>query len=192
MLTRGRLSGARAIPSWRIHGGTTLSRLFASSAHHRLRRDARCRRLRLGPGAGGARLHQHRRVIHGVSVRDGRRGAVRPPQRELQDARRSSRPGSGGGIKRSAAASASSYPDIANSSRRITASEVADCAKNGVSGDRRGGRSAIDGIVLANAKASPHYQADCCARSISRSRSRFPTRPARRSSCRTPIRSGRK
>jgi phosphate transport system substrate-binding protein len=49
------------------------------------------------------------------------------------------------------------HPDIANSSRRITASEVADCNKNGVMQIVEV-KIGYDGIVLANAKASPHYQ----------------------------------
>jgi phosphate transport system substrate-binding protein len=65
--------------------------------------------------------------------------------------------GSGGGIKAFCGGVGVDYPDIANSSRRITASEVADCAKNGVAGIVEV-EIGYDGIVLANAKASPHYQ----------------------------------
>jgi len=65
--------------------------------------------------------------------------------------------GSGGGIKAFCAGVGVQHPDIANSSRRITASEVADCAKNGVAGIVEV-KIGFDGIVLANAKASPHYQ----------------------------------
>jgi phosphate transport system substrate-binding protein len=49
------------------------------------------------------------------------------------------------------------HPDIANSSRRITASEVADCAKNGVAAIVEV-KIGYDGIVLANAKGAPHYR----------------------------------
>jgi phosphate transport system substrate-binding protein len=65
--------------------------------------------------------------------------------------------GSGGGIKAFCAGIGVQHPDIANSSRRITASEVADCAKNGVTGIVEV-KIGFDGIVLANAKASPHYR----------------------------------
>jgi phosphate transport system substrate-binding protein len=65
--------------------------------------------------------------------------------------------GSGGGIKAFCAGVGVEHPDIANSSRRITASEVADCNKNGVAQIVEV-KIGYDGIVLANAKASPHYQ----------------------------------
>jgi phosphate transport system substrate-binding protein len=65
--------------------------------------------------------------------------------------------GSGGGIKAFCAGVGVQHPDIANSSRRITASEVADCNKNGVAQIVEV-KIGYDGIVLANAKASPHYQ----------------------------------
>jgi phosphate transport system substrate-binding protein len=65
--------------------------------------------------------------------------------------------GSGGGIKAFCAGVGVQHPDIANSSRRITASEVADCAKNGVNAIVEV-KIGYDGIVLANAKASTHYQ----------------------------------
>jgi phosphate transport system substrate-binding protein len=65
--------------------------------------------------------------------------------------------GSGGGIKAFCGGVGVAYPDIANSSRRITAGEVADCAKNGVAQIVEV-KIGYDGIVLANDKASPHYQ----------------------------------
>jgi phosphate transport system substrate-binding protein len=65
--------------------------------------------------------------------------------------------GSGGGIKAFCGGVGVAYPDIANSSRRITASEVADCNKNGVAQIVEI-KIGYDGIVLANAKASPRYQ----------------------------------
>jgi len=65
--------------------------------------------------------------------------------------------GSGGGIKAFCAGVGVQFPDVANSSRRITAGEVADCAKNGVSAIVEV-KIGFDGIVLANAKSSPHYQ----------------------------------
>jgi len=65
--------------------------------------------------------------------------------------------GSGGGIKAFCAGVGVQHPDIANSSRRITAGEVADCAKNGVAAIVEI-KIGYDGIVLANAKSAPHYQ----------------------------------
>jgi phosphate transport system substrate-binding protein len=65
--------------------------------------------------------------------------------------------GSGGGIKAFCGGIGVEYPDIANSSRRITASEVADCNTNGVTQIVEV-KIGYDGIVLANAKSSPHYQ----------------------------------
>jgi phosphate transport system substrate-binding protein len=65
--------------------------------------------------------------------------------------------GSGGGIKAFCGGVGVQYPDIANSSRRITAGEVADCNKNGVAQIVEV-KIGYDGIVLANAKASRHYQ----------------------------------
>src|SRR5688572_22042739 len=65
--------------------------------------------------------------------------------------------GSGGGIKAFCGGVGVEYPDIANSSRRITASEVADCNKNGVAQIVEI-KIGYDGIVLANAKTAPHYQ----------------------------------
>jgi phosphate transport system substrate-binding protein len=65
--------------------------------------------------------------------------------------------GSGGGIKAFCTGVGVAFPDIANSSRRITASEVADCGKNGVAAIVEV-KIGFDGIVLANAKSSPHYQ----------------------------------
>jgi phosphate transport system substrate-binding protein len=65
--------------------------------------------------------------------------------------------GSGGGIKAFCGGVGVQHPDIANSSRRITPGEVADCAKNGVSAIVEV-KIGYDGIVLANAKASRHYQ----------------------------------
>jgi phosphate transport system substrate-binding protein len=65
--------------------------------------------------------------------------------------------GSGGGIKAFCGGVGVQHPDIANSSRRITASEVADCNKNGVAAIAEV-KIGFDGIVLANAKSSRHYQ----------------------------------
>jgi phosphate transport system substrate-binding protein len=84
-----------------------------------------------------------------VAENFGRRGGFRTPKIEPT--------GSGGGIKAFCGGVGVAYPDIANSSRRITASEVADCNKNGVARIVEV-KIGYDGIVLANAKSSPHYQ----------------------------------
>jgi len=65
--------------------------------------------------------------------------------------------GTGGGIKAFCGGVGVQFPDIANASRRITAAEVADCNKNGVTQIAEV-KIGYDGIVLANAKTSPHYQ----------------------------------
>jgi phosphate transport system substrate-binding protein len=65
--------------------------------------------------------------------------------------------GSGGGIKAFCAGVGVQHPDIANSSRRITASEVADCARNGVTAIVEV-KIGYDGIVLANAKTAERYR----------------------------------
>ena len=62
--------------------------------------------------------------------------------------------GSGGGIKLFCAGVGVEHPDIANSSRRMTAGEMQTCAKNGVDQIAEI-KIGFDGIVLANAKASP-------------------------------------
>lgn len=61
--------------------------------------------------------------------------------------------GSGGGIKLFCAGVGVEHPDIANSSRRIKASEVENCAKNGVK-EIIEVKIGYDGIVLANSKAA--------------------------------------
>jgi phosphate transport system substrate-binding protein len=65
--------------------------------------------------------------------------------------------GSGGGIKAFCGGVGVQYPDIANSSRRITASEVADCNKNGVAQIVEV-KIGYDGIVLANARSATRYE----------------------------------
>jgi phosphate transport system substrate-binding protein len=65
--------------------------------------------------------------------------------------------GSGGGIKAFCGGVGVQFPDVANSSRRITAGEVADCNENGVTAIVEV-KIGYDGIVLANAKTSPRYQ----------------------------------
>ena len=61
--------------------------------------------------------------------------------------------GSGGGIKLFCAGIGVEHPDIANASRRIKASEVEGCAKNGVE-EIIEVKVGYDGIVLANSKDS--------------------------------------
>ena len=62
--------------------------------------------------------------------------------------------GSGGGLKLFCAGIGVVHPDIANSSRRIKASEVKNCARNGVS-EIVEVKIGYDGIVFANSKSVP-------------------------------------
>lgn len=64
--------------------------------------------------------------------------------------------GSGGGIKLFCAGVGDGHPDIANSSRRIKASEVEQCAAAGVTAITEV-KIGYDGIVIANAKGSKRY-----------------------------------
>jgi len=59
--------------------------------------------------------------------------------------------GSGGGLKLFCAGAGERHPDITNASRRIKASEVKRCAKNGIT-DIIEVKVGYDGIVLANSK----------------------------------------
>lgn len=59
--------------------------------------------------------------------------------------------GTGGGIKLFCAGLGSRYPDVANASRRMKASELADCHKNGAR-DVVEIKVGIDGVVLAQGK----------------------------------------
>jgi phosphate transport system substrate-binding protein len=65
--------------------------------------------------------------------------------------------GSGGGIQAFCGGVGVQHPDIANSSRRITAGEVETCGKNGVNGIVEI-KIGYDGIVVANAKSARHYE----------------------------------
>jgi phosphate transport system substrate-binding protein len=65
--------------------------------------------------------------------------------------------GTGGGLKLFCQGLGPQYSDVANASRRIKPSEVADCTKNGVK-DIVEVKIGFDGIVLANSKAAPTYQ----------------------------------
>jgi phosphate transport system substrate-binding protein len=62
--------------------------------------------------------------------------------------------GSGGGLKLFCAGVGLDHPDITNASRRIKASEVELCARNGVAGIVEV-KIGYDGIVIANSKAAP-------------------------------------
>lgn len=85
-----------------------------------------------------------------VAERFGRRNpGVKTPKVEST--------GSGGGIKAFCAGVGVEHPDIANSSRRITAGEVEDCARNGVTAVVEV-KIGYDGIVLANAKSAVQYR----------------------------------
>ncbi len=64
--------------------------------------------------------------------------------------------GSGGGLKLFCAGAGADTPDIANSSRRIKASEVETCARNGVTGIAEV-KIGYDGIVVANSRKAPQY-----------------------------------
>ncbi|MGH8863806.1 MAG: substrate-binding domain-containing protein [Burkholderiales bacterium] len=65
--------------------------------------------------------------------------------------------GTGGGMKLFCAGVGVQHPDVTNASRRIKATELADCRKNGVN-DVVEVKIGFDGIVLANAKAAPLYR----------------------------------
>jgi len=84
-----------------------------------------------------------------VAERFGRSGGFKTPKIEST--------GTGGGIKAFCAGVGVLHPDIANASRRITDSEVADCASNGVT-DIVEVKIGYDGIVVANTKSAPHYR----------------------------------
>ena len=65
--------------------------------------------------------------------------------------------GTGGGLKLFCQGVGPQYTDIANASRRIKSSEVADCEKNGVK-DVIEVKIGFDGIVLANSKTAPTFK----------------------------------
>jgi len=84
-----------------------------------------------------------------VAERFGRTGTFKTPKVEAT--------GTGGGIKLFCAGVGVQYPDIANASRRMKDSELADCRKNGVT-EITEVVIGFDGIVLANALSAPHYE----------------------------------
>ncbi|MBT8443469.1 MAG: substrate-binding domain-containing protein [Gammaproteobacteria bacterium] len=65
--------------------------------------------------------------------------------------------GSGGGLKLFCAGVGVAHPDVTNSSRRIKASEVEDCAGNGVQ-EIIEVKIGYDGIVLANSATTEPYE----------------------------------
>jgi len=65
--------------------------------------------------------------------------------------------GSGGGLKLFCAGVGAGHPDITDASRRIKASEVKRCEKNGV-GEIAEVKIGYDGIVLANAVGAPDFK----------------------------------
>jgi phosphate transport system substrate-binding protein len=65
--------------------------------------------------------------------------------------------GTGGGIKLFCQGLGPQYTDIANASRPIKASEIANCAQNGVK-EIVEVKIGLDGIALANSKAAPVYR----------------------------------
>ncbi|MEO1594146.1 MAG: substrate-binding domain-containing protein [Pseudomonadota bacterium] len=81
-----------------------------------------------------------------VAERFGRGRAFRTPKVEST--------GSGGGLKAFCAGVGARFPDIANASRRIKASELALCEDNGVEAVLEV-KVGYDGIVLANAAGAP-------------------------------------
>jgi phosphate transport system substrate-binding protein len=83
-----------------------------------------------------------------VAEQFGRGGKFKTPKVEST--------GTGGGIKLFCAGIGPQHPDVANASRRIKASEVEGCAKNGVR-DILEVKIGYDGIVLANATSGPKF-----------------------------------
>ena len=65
--------------------------------------------------------------------------------------------GTGGGLKLFCAGVGVEHPDIANASRPIKPAEIQTCAQNKVT-EIVEVKIGYDGIVLANAKAGPHFQ----------------------------------
>lgn len=84
-----------------------------------------------------------------VAEQFGRSTAFRTPKVEST--------GTGGGMKLFCAGVGVAHPDVTNASRRMKASELADCRKNGVA-EVIEIRIGFDGLVLANAKSAPRYK----------------------------------
>lgn len=81
-----------------------------------------------------------------VAERFGRDSRFRTPKIEST--------GTGGGLKLFCAGIGVQFPDIANASRQIKTSEVAECARNGIS-EIVELKIGFDGIVLANSVRAP-------------------------------------
>jgi phosphate transport system substrate-binding protein len=113
--------------------------------------------LLAGSGQGLAQMREHVFVVGSSTVypfatvvaeRFGQSSAFKTPKVEQT--------GTGGGLKLFCAGLGSTTPDIATASRRITRSEVAQCAANGV--DRIVELViGFDGIVIADAKEGPAH-----------------------------------
>ena len=116
--------------------GLAVSALFAGVAHGQAARDY----ISI---VGSSTVYPFATV---VAEQFGRTSKFKTPKIEST--------GSGGGIKLFCAGVGVQHPDIANSSRRIKAAEVADCAKNGVK-EIVEIKIGFDGIVLANAVGAP-------------------------------------
>ncbi len=84
-----------------------------------------------------------------VAEQFGRSGSFKTPKVEST--------GTGGGIKLFCGGVGVQHSDVANASRRIKATEVETCAKNGVK-DILEVKIGYDGIVVANAKSAPTYK----------------------------------
>lgn len=84
-----------------------------------------------------------------VAEQFGKSGSFKTPKVEST--------GTGGGIKLFCGGVGVQFADVANASRRIKASEVETCAKNGVK-DVLEVKIGYDGIVLANAKTAPKFR----------------------------------
>ncbi len=83
-----------------------------------------------------------------VAEQFGRAGKFKTPKVEST--------GTGGGLKLFCGGVGPQHPDVANASRRIKATEVDTCAKNGVK-DILEVKIGFDGIVLANEKGAPAF-----------------------------------
>lgn len=83
-----------------------------------------------------------------VAEQFGRAGKFKTPKVEST--------GTGGGLKLFCGGVGPQHPDVANASRRIKATEVDSCAKNGVK-DILEVKIGFDGIVLANEKGAPAF-----------------------------------
>ncbi|MBC6441775.1 MAG: PstS family phosphate ABC transporter substrate-binding protein [Rhodobacteraceae bacterium] len=84
-----------------------------------------------------------------VAERFGKSGTFKTPVVEST--------GSGGGLKLFCAGTGAEYPDIANASRRIKASEVERCASSGIN-EIVEVKIGYDGIVLANSRAADRFE----------------------------------